>query len=113
SVEIAVQTDPLIIAKVLKPALKTPTSEAKESEKERMARQGHVKPYDGPSRRQSPAKSGSRRLESHRSSVLFGISGPPSHIHGYVKHERGSSASSLLHSAQQGRKNVSPTTSQS
>ena len=113
SVEIATQTDPLIIAKVLKPVLKTPTSEAKESEKEKMARQGHVKAYDGPSRRQSPVKSAPRRLESHRSSVVFGNSGPPSHIHGYVKHERGSSGSSLLHSVQQGRKNVSPTTSQS
>jgi hypothetical protein len=113
SVESATQTDPLIIAKVLKPVLKTPTSEVKESEKERMARQGHVKSYDGPSRKQSPTKSGSRRLESHRSSVLFGNSGPPSHIHGYVKHERGSSGSSLLYSVQHGRKNVSPTTSQS
>ena len=47
SVEIGIQTDPFILAKQLKPALKTPTSETKEPDKVRLER---VKSYDGPKR---------------------------------------------------------------
>jgi len=90
SVEIAIQTDPLVLAKILKPVLKTPTSEVKETEKEKIVRHGHLKSYDGPSRPGS-AK-GTRRLAAHRGSILFET--PPAaqvketHVNGNVGHER-------------------------
>ena len=102
--EIAIQTDPIVIAKILKPALKTPTSEHKEEEKIRL---GEVKAHDGPAKREAGAiaKPGStariistRRLESHRSSVVFGNGMiPATHIHGYSSHERKLSGSSSIH----------------
>jgi hypothetical protein len=113
-VDIAVQTDPLVIPKPLKPVLKTPTSEAKEVDNEKVIRHGYVKSYDGPSRREAPPKSNTtRRIEAHRASVVFGNSEtPPSYINRSVNHERRSSGSSSSHPIQHSRK-ISPTTSQS
>lgn len=95
SAEIAIQTDPFVLAKILKPALKTPTSEAKEAEKEKLVKHGQVKSYDGPTRSAGTAKVGStRRLESHRSSVIF-TNPAGAQLNG---HERRSSGSSGSHS---------------
>ena len=102
SVEMAVQTDPLVLPKILKPVLKTPTSEAKETEKEKFVRHGHLKSYDGPSRPGS-AKGATRRLAAHRGSILFET--PPAAqaketpVTSHVSHERRTSGSaSISHS---------------
>ena len=99
SIEIAVQTDPLVLAKILKPVLKTPTSEVKETEKEKIARHGHLKSYDGPSRPGSSKGGSTRRLAAHRGSILFET--PPAqaketHGNGHVGHERRTSGTATL-----------------
>lgn len=113
--EIAIQTDPFVVlTKALKPVLKTPTSEVKEVDKEKMAKQGRLKLHDGPSRRTTVKVVGARRLETaQRGSVIFASSEIPSDhdkaddVNVHINHERRSSGSSIQHSIQHSRKGSS------
>jgi hypothetical protein len=114
SAEVAIQTDPFLLSRALKPVLKTPTSETKELDnKETFGRHERLKSYDGPSRRDSGggiAKIGpTRRFEGgNRGSMHFeqgSSSREPSHANGHTRHEKRVSGSHnvLLHSTH-GRK---------
>jgi len=96
SVEIAIQTDPFMLTRLLKPVLKTPTSEQPEIDGEKV-RLERVKSYDGPRRDGGTAKVGpTRRFEAgNRGSILFGPStvAPSGHSH----EKRVSTSHSILH----------------
>ena len=107
TVIVGIQTDPFIISKVLKPALKSPTSDSKEVEQETIIRLEKTKSYDGPTRKEPIANGGTakvgptRRFEAgNRGSIVFGVMGPQQ----INSHERKTSNSSFTQALATGRK---------
>jgi hypothetical protein len=101
SVEMAIQTDPFMIAKILKPAIKSPSNGEIDVRHER------IKSYDGPSRRDSGGSTTTgrtvKRFDGSRGSMYFGKSTSSGPVHGPngVTHERRTSSTQapLLHPA--------------